>query len=203
MAGYVAKQGSRITGDFKKRTDVILAGIAMDENLCMTTVGDIGVSVRVGKITGIFSDAIVNPVSGGGLWDSGAGALIREEGGTGINEEAAAVPAEGEAVVTGAGDLHCKHIIHLNPAAGGGGFTPDSIEKALSGALLKAEELELGTLAIPDMAGPGVNISPEEMAKGTVGDIRAHRGEEVSRIVLASESRETADLYVKELEIHE
>ncbi|MGM0484446.1 MAG: macro domain-containing protein [Candidatus Krumholzibacteriota bacterium] len=200
FAGYVSREGGKIIGDFKKRTEVILAGIAMHENLCMTTVGDIGVSVRKGKVTGVFSDAIINP----GSMESGAGALIRKEGGGQIEKEAAGRISGDEAVATGAGKLHCKNIIHVNPAdQDKGGATAESIRKALSSALLKAEELELNTIAIPDMAEPEQGLPSEVIVKATVDAIRSHRGEEVTRIVLVSESEDIARMFVDELEVHD
>jgi len=204
LAGHVAREGSRLIGDFRKRTDVILAGIAMQENLCMSSVGDIGVSVRKGRVTEVFSDGIINPASPDGRMEHGAGALIKEEGGSGIESEAVSGINGENTVVTGAGDLHCKHIIHVNPReTEGSGYTPDSVKKALSIALDAAEELELNTIAIPDMGEPSGDITAQQLVKATLEAIRSHKGEEVNRIVLVSESDEIAGMFVEELEVHE
>lgn len=202
FAGYVSREGGRIIGDFKKRTDVILAGIAMDENLCMTTVGDIGVSVRKGEVTGVFSDAIIHPTSDSSM-ENGVGALIIREGGREIKEAAGRISAD-EAVATGAGKLHCRNIIHVNPEdSEKGKATAESIRKALSSALRKAEELELSTIAIPDMAEPDQNLPAETIVKATVDAIRSHQAEEVARITLVSESGDIAAMFVDELEVHD
>ena len=203
FAGYVSREGGRIIGDFKKRTDVILAGIAMHENLCMTTVGDIGVSVRKGEVTGVFSDAIIHPTSDGSM-ENRVGALIRKEGGNEIEKEAAGRISGDEAVATGAGKLHCRNIIHVNPVdSEKGKATAESIRKALSSALRKSEELELSTIAIPDLAEPDQNLPAEAIVKATVDAIRSHQGEEVARITLVSESGDMAGMFVDELEVHD
>ena len=61
-AGYAARKGESMIADFKKRPDVILAGIAMDENKYITSLGDTGVEVRLSDITEVFCDALVTPV---------------------------------------------------------------------------------------------------------------------------------------------
>ncbi len=61
-AGYAGRKGDAMIADFKKRPDVILAGITMDENRYITSLGDIGVEVRLSDITEVFCDALVTPV---------------------------------------------------------------------------------------------------------------------------------------------
>jgi O-acetyl-ADP-ribose deacetylase (regulator of RNase III) len=201
-AGYVAREGERITGDFKKRTDVILAGIAMDENLCMSTVGDIGVSVRRGKVTGAFSDVIVIPLSGDRKMESGPAAEVREEGGAGIERELAEGEEEEEIVVTSAGDLHCRNIIHVD-CRGESGFSAESTGRAVSAALQKAEELEAATVALSEMAPPSGDVPAEQIAEAVVDALRSHSGEEVSRVVIVCSSEEAAGIFVDLLDLHE
>ena len=201
LAGYVAREGGKLSGDFKKRTDVILAGIAMDENLCMAAVGNIGVSVRKGRITDVFSDAIINPAGEGGRMNGMAGALIKDEGGSAIESEAVQKIGNGGLAVTGPGELTCKNIIHVNPReAGGSGYSASSIGNALSKALAEAEELELSTVAVPDMAESPEDIPAKELVKAVIDALRSHRGDFVERIILVSRSEETARMFVAELE---
>ncbi|HER43438.1 MAG TPA: hypothetical protein ENO08_03160, partial [Candidatus Eisenbacteria bacterium] len=63
---YVSKESGELVAMFKKRPDVILAGIAMEENLYVTEIHDINVKVRKGDLTVLFVDAIVNPANTGG-----------------------------------------------------------------------------------------------------------------------------------------
>ncbi|MCK4549601.1 MAG: hypothetical protein KAU49_05510 [Candidatus Krumholzibacteria bacterium] len=74
-AGYAGRKGDAMIADFKKRPDVILAGITMDENRYITSLGDIGVEVRLSDITEVFCDALVTPVEPDGSMTSGAAVI--------------------------------------------------------------------------------------------------------------------------------
>src|SRR6056297_2460964 len=113
-AGFVAGEGKRLIGDFRKKPDVILAGIAMEKNVYMSSIGKIDVSVRVGEITDFFSDAIINPASPDGTMSEGPGAAIKNKGGNDIEKEAASkspITIE-KPISTTSGNLTCRYIIH-------------------------------------------------------------------------------------------
>ena len=111
---YVSKQSNEVVAIFKKRPDVIIAGIAMEENLYVTEICDINIKVRRGDLTVLFVDAIVNPANTGGSMGGGVAGAIKRAGGTVIEERAmAAAPiALGTATVTEAGSLHNLFVIH-------------------------------------------------------------------------------------------
>lgn len=111
---YVSKESNEITAMFKKRPDVILAGIAMEENLYVTEIRGINVKVRRGDLTVLFVDAIVNPASPDGTMAAGVAAAIKNAGGGVIEEKArAAAPiAPGTALMTEAGSLPTLFVIH-------------------------------------------------------------------------------------------
>lgn len=201
-AGYVGRYGEKLIGDFKKRPDVILAGIAMDENLIMTSVGELGVSVRVGNVTGVFSDAIVNFAASDGSMAGGPAAAIKEEGGEEIEKESVSkAPITGDkAVDTGSGKLTCENIIHVGAKEEGGGVTPDSLKRAVTAALALAEELELNTIAIPALGSESGGPAAEELAGAVMEAIVGHKAEEVASIILVAESEETARAYASAAE---
>ncbi len=74
-ASYAGRKGEAMIADFKKRPDVILAGIAMDENRHITSLGEIGVEVRLSNITEVFCDALVTPDEPDGSMTSGAAVI--------------------------------------------------------------------------------------------------------------------------------
>jgi O-acetyl-ADP-ribose deacetylase (regulator of RNase III) len=202
-AHYVARQGDEITADFKKKPDVILAGIAMDENKYITEIGDIGVKVRRGDVLEVFSDAIVNPASPDGTMAAGLAGAIKKAGGNGIEKEALSnTPiAVGTAVVTGAGTLPFLNIIHAPTGdEPGGKSSSGNVQAAVSAALAVAEELEIDTVTVPGM-GTGIGgVPPEESAAAIVEAIKAHEAQSVSSINLVDMNGEAVDAFVAALE---
>ena len=216
-AAHAGKKGEALIVDFKKRPDVILAGMAMDENRHLTSIGDIGISARRTGVTAVFSDAIVCPVSAGGEMPAALAALISGEGGPAIEKELRSkAPLEpGTAAAAGPGSLTCANVIFAScwephqgagkgkgkagTGGGGAGNEAATIGSALSRALKIAEELSLETLAMPGMA-PGGIPTPGEMAAAVIAAIKGHESESLSKIVLADEDEETVAAYIEALE---
>jgi O-acetyl-ADP-ribose deacetylase len=103
----------------------------------------------VGDITQQTTDAIVNAansllIHGGGV----AGAIVRK-GGMSIQLESlkkAPVPI-GQAVITGAGKLKCKYIIHAVGPRMGEGDEDQKLKNATNNCLRIAEENKLSSIA--------------------------------------------------------
>lgn len=114
-----------------------------------------------GDIAEAKADAIVNAANNHLWMGSGVAGAIKKRGGSKIEEEAVKlgpIPI-GEAVVTTAGHLKAKYVIH---AAGmGTDLHTDvkKIENATRNSLLRAEELNLESIAFPSI-GTGVGGFP-------------------------------------------
>ncbi len=146
------------------------------------------ISVVVGDLTEETTDAIVNPANsalahGGGV----AGAIVRR-GGDEIQRESwakAPVPVGG-AVVTGAGRLHCRWVIHAVGPVWGEGDEEAKLRRAVASALTRAEELALTSVAMPGIStgifgypkADGCRVIVEEVVRhlanpsGTVASVR-------------------------------
>jgi len=124
-----------------------------------------------GDITKEEVDAIVNAANeylkhGGGV----AGAIVRA-GGSVIQEESDRIVRErgrvptGEAVVTGAGNLKAKYVIHaVGPVWRGGNYGEDELlYRAVYNALLRAHELKLRSVSMPAIS-TGIFGFPKERA---------------------------------------
>lgn len=128
-----------------------------------------------GDITSLEVDAIVNPANSYMVMGGGLAGVLKRKGGEIIEHEArkfAPVPV-GKAIVTIAGDLKAKYIIHAptmeKPAMR---IKPENAYKATFAALTKAFELSLNNLAIPGM-GTGVGgLSPSEAGKAMARAIK-------------------------------
>jgi O-acetyl-ADP-ribose deacetylase (regulator of RNase III) len=134
------------------------------------------ITVQKGDLTRVSADAIVNAANNA-LWMGGgvAGALKRA-GGKAIEEEAVKqgpIPV-GEAVVTGAGALKARYVIHAAVMAGDLVTDAEKIRTATRNSLLRAEELGLKSIAFPAL-GTGVGGFPYDRAAEAMTDaVREH-----------------------------
>ena len=146
------------------------------------------VSVVVGDLTEEGTDAIINAANsalahGGGV----AGAIVRK-GGAEIQRESlevAPVPV-GSAVVTGAGRLPCRWVIHAVGPVWGEGDEEAKLRRAVGSALARAEDLGLASVALPAIStgifaypkAEGCRVIVEEVARhllgptGSLGSVR-------------------------------
>ena len=197
-AGYAGRKGDAIIADFKKRPDVILAGIAMHENRYITSIGEIGVEVRLSDITEVFSDAIVTPVEPDGSMAAGAAAAVSEAGGEEIetaSKEKAPIAA-GSAISTGSGSLTAENVIHAAVRDSSGAITPGSVAAALSAALKEAEELEAETVAVPGLGYVDGGIGAEESAASVISALENHSGESINKVLLVDIAEEVVSAFV-------
>ena len=201
-AGYAGRKGEAMIADFKKRPDVILAGIAMDENKYITSLGDTGVEARLSDITEVFCDALITPVEPDGSMTAGAAAAVRIAGGDEIEKEAKgkAPIAAGSAISTGSGELTTGNVIHAAVRDDSGSITAASVTAALSAALKEAEELEAETVAIPGLGYVDSGIEAGESAAAVISAVESHSGESLSKVLLVDIAEEVVAAFVAELE---
>lgn len=158
--------------------------------------------VKRGDITEEEVDAIVNPANSLMVMGGGVAGAIKRRGGEEIEKEAmkyAPVPI-GQAVVTSAGKLRAKYVIHAptmeRPAMR---TSLDKVAKAVQAALRAAEERGLESLAFPGM-GTGVGGLPVYDAVKTMCHvIREHldKGSRLRRIHLVAYTEEDYREFVR------
>lgn len=128
-----------------------------------------------GDITDLRVDAITNAANNQLWMGSGVAGAIKRRGGTVIEEEALSkgpVPV-GTAVVTTAGDLPAVHVIHA--AVMGSDLRTDlpTVAATTRSVLDLADELGLGSLAMP-LLGTGVGgLDPGQVASVMVDQVVA------------------------------
>jgi O-acetyl-ADP-ribose deacetylase (regulator of RNase III) len=128
-----------------------------------------------GDICDLEVDAIVNPANVTLWMSTGVAGAIKRRGGDAIEFAAVrqAPVALGDAIVTGAGALGARWIIHAVSLDHERRTSAAAIERAVRSALARARELGVETLAIPAL-GTGVGGFPlPEAARITVAAVRA------------------------------
>ena len=107
------------------------------------------------------ADAIVNPTNTDLLMGAGIGGQIRKLGGTDIQEHCLEIGSVGlgKSVVTGAGDIDVKHIIHAGTMKIGGVTSEKNLISCIKSIGRKINEYKISRVAIPPM-GTGVGRFP-------------------------------------------
>lgn len=163
----------------------------------------IKIEVYYGDITQLKLDAVVNAANNR-LWMGGgvAGALKRV-GGKEIEAEAVTkgpIPI-GEAVVTGAGKLKARYIIHA--AVMGQELETDAtkIRQATRNSLLRADELGIKSIAFPAL-GTGVGGFPrDECARIMISEVGNYSAKKtgLDRVVFALYDEPAYQVFKQEL----
>jgi O-acetyl-ADP-ribose deacetylase (regulator of RNase III) len=114
-----------------------------------------------GDICDLEVDAIVNAASTALWMSTGVGGALKHRGGDSIEFEAVRQgPAEvGSAVVTSAGELACRYVIHAVSLGADRRTSADNIDRATRSALRAADDLGCESVAFPAL-GTGVGGFP-------------------------------------------
>jgi O-acetyl-ADP-ribose deacetylase len=129
-------------------------------------------------ITEMAVDAVVNPANSLGIMGGGVAGALSRRGGPSIQREAMSLApiAVGAAVVTNAGQLWAKHVIHAptmeEPGARVG---VENVRRATRAALLAAAHHGFDVIALPGMGTGLGGVDPADAARAMVDELRAHR----------------------------
>ncbi|MGE5344773.1 MAG: macro domain-containing protein [Acidithiobacillales bacterium] len=124
-------------------------------------VGDRVIRVVRGDITDLEVDAFVYDVTADGKLGAGYGGAIATRGGKVVQDELNSIGPvpTGEAVVTTAGKMKARFIIHLNGPKFHEPDTRGKLTRAVESALKRADEKGLATVAFPPI-GTGLYQVP-------------------------------------------
>lgn len=159
------------------------------------------VELVAGDITTEATDAIVNAANGMLLGGGGVDGAIHAAAGPAIMEECRTIRAlrggamlpAGEAVITGAGRLRCRHVIHtVGPIwRGGGAEEAETLARCYRTSLELAEARGLRSVAFPSISTGAYGYPAELAAPVALGAVRdallAGRRIELVRFVLFTE----------------
>jgi len=153
--------------------------------------------VKLGDLTQINCDAIINPANSYGYMGGGLAGAIKRVGGAEIEKEAVnRAPIDiGKAVSTSAGNLPCKYVIHAptmkRPAMR---TSVENVRLATQAALRLAKEMGLSSIAIPGM-GTGVGGVAHQKAAETIVKIAKEFEDSFETIFLVDRNKEMADSF--------
>ncbi|MFY1048115.1 O-acetyl-ADP-ribose deacetylase [Chryseobacterium sp. GP-SGM7] len=161
-----------------------------------------------GDITKINADAIVNAANSSLLGGGGVDGAIHRAGGKKILEECIEIRNKqgkcktGEAVVTTAGNLPAKYVIHtVGPIWNG---DEEKCSKLLANchknSLKLAENLDVKIIAFPNIS-TGVYKFPKELAgKIAVDEVKNFKSNIIEKVIFVCFDDENEEIYKKLLE---
>ena len=170
-------------------------------------VGDTVIELVKGDITELDTDAIVNAANsalkmGGGV----AGAILRK-GGYSIQEECDRIGycPVGDAVITGAGNLKAKHVIHAVGPRMGEGDEDNKLKNATLNSLKLADKHKLTSIAFPAIStgifGYPKDRCAEIMLKTTIEYLKQNQGgTSLRKVVFCLYDDETYSIFKETLD---
>jgi O-acetyl-ADP-ribose deacetylase (regulator of RNase III) len=162
-------------------------------------VGSIRVKTYIGDITELSVDAIANAANSDLWMGSGVAGAIKSKGGQQIEDEALSMGPirPGEAVMTTAGTLPSRYVIHCAGMPPGGKATYWKVMASVQAALNIASDHNLHSLAFPAIGAGVGGLSEEQSAKAIVEGI-AHHAEvpqSVKEITLVALNKYVCDCF--------
>ncbi|HVK77521.1 MAG TPA: macro domain-containing protein [Kofleriaceae bacterium] len=160
------------------------------------------VHVARAELTTLPVDAVVNPANSLGIMGGGTSGVLRRAGGDIIQQEAmsAAPIAVGAAIVTGAGSLPCKFVIHAPTMEEPGMKIPaENVRRAARAALIAADVKQFKVIAFPGMGTDLGDVPADEAARAIVEEIRAHKRACPETIYLVDPSIDMVDAFEEAL----
>ena len=164
-------------------------------------IGDVLVKTYMGDITELAVDAIANAANSDLWMGSGVAGAIKSKGGQQIEDEALSMGPirPGEAVMTTAGALPSKYVIHCAGMPPGGKATYWKVLSSVQVALNIASSHNLSSVAFPAIGAGVGGLSEEESAKAIVEGIAyyAKSAQSVKEITLVGLNKYVCDCFCK------
>lgn len=156
-----------------------------------------------GDITDQRVEAIVNAANEKLALGGGVAGAIRKNGGPSIQEECNRIGGTpvGTAVVTGAGKLPFKHIIHAVGPRWGDGDEDRKLSAAVRSAMALADRHGLKSIALPAISSGNFGFPLERAARVTLTEIHRYLqgGTKLQRVAVVLYDEPTWNVFAREL----
>lgn len=154
-------------------------------------------------ITELDVDAIVNPANEDLKLGSGVAGAIRKKGGESIQKECDRIGGTpvGTAVITGAGELPQRHVIHAVGPKMGEGEEDRKLASAVRSSLALADRHDLKSIAVPAISTGNFGFPVNRCARVTLTEIHRYLqgGTKLERVAVCLFDRDTFSTFRQEL----
>lgn len=156
-----------------------------------------------GDITELCVDAVVNAANEELKLESGVAGAILSRGGDSIQKECKRIGGTpvGTAVLTGAGELDAKHVIHAVGPKKGEGDEDRKLAAAVRASLALADRHGLRSIALPAISTGNFGFPMDRCARVTLTEIHRYLqgGTKLDRVMVCLHSEEAFATFRQEL----
>jgi O-acetyl-ADP-ribose deacetylase (regulator of RNase III) len=174
-----------------------------DDNKLMVSLDRTQLELVEGDITGIEVDAIVNAANERLQLGSGVAGAIREQGGPSIQEECNRIGGTpvGTAVMTGAGNLRARQVIHAVGPRMGEGDEDKKLASAVRASLALADRRGMRSIAMPAISTGVFGFPIERAARIMLTEIHRYLqgGTKLERVVVCLRGEDAFNAFRREL----
>jgi O-acetyl-ADP-ribose deacetylase (regulator of RNase III) len=174
-----------------------------DDNKLMVSLDRTQLELVEGDITGIEVDAIVNPANEHLQLGSGVAGAILRKGGPSIQEECDRIGGTpvGTAVMTAAGNLQARQVIHAVGPRMGEGDEDKKLASAVRAALALADRRGMRSIALPAISTGVFGFPMERAARIMLTEIHRYLqgGTKLERVVVCLRGEEAFNVFRREL----
>jgi O-acetyl-ADP-ribose deacetylase (regulator of RNase III) len=175
----------------------------MAENRLSLELNGTALELVEADITELDVEAIVNAANEQLELGSGVAGAIREKGGPSIQEECDRIGSTpvGTAVMTGAGDLKAKQVIHAVGPRFGEGDEDRKLAAAVRASLALADRNGLRSIALPAISTGNFGFPLDRAARIMLTEVHRYLqgGTKLSRVVIALYDDPTFQTFKREL----
>jgi O-acetyl-ADP-ribose deacetylase (regulator of RNase III) len=156
-----------------------------------------------GDITELDVEAVVNAANENLRLGSGVAGAIRAKGGPSIQAECDRIGTTpvGTAVITGAGELKAKHVIHAVGPKMGEGDEDRKLSSAVRSSLALADRHGLKSIALPAISTGNFGFPLDRCARVTLTEIHRYLqgGTKLERVVICLFGADSFNIFRREL----
>jgi O-acetyl-ADP-ribose deacetylase (regulator of RNase III) len=176
---------------------------AKTDNRIVITMNNTTLELVEGDITELEVEAIVNPANVKLLLGEGVAGVIKRKGGPAIQEECRRIgtTSTGTAVITGAGKMKFKHIIHAVGPKMGEGDEDRKLSSAVRSSLALADRHGLKSIAIPAISTGNYGFPVDRCARILLTEVHRYLqgGTKLVQVVVVLFGDEAYAIFTREL----
>jgi O-acetyl-ADP-ribose deacetylase (regulator of RNase III) len=173
------------------------------ENRIVITMNNTTLELVEGDITDLDVEAIVNAANENLVLGGGVAGTIKRRGGPSVQEECRRIGSTGvgTAVITGAGKMKFRHVIHAVGPRMGEGDEDRKLSAAVRSSLALADRHGLKSVAIPAISTGNFGFPVERCARILLTEVHRYLqgGTKLQRVIVCLFDEATWKLFAREL----